>query len=88
MGPDTRAERIVLWIVSMLMVTVIGGLVGVPMYMAILATSERHVVIRVLAPLAVGAAIVTAFVLVVTGEGGGGGGYDVCWDSPGGAYRC
>lgn len=91
MGPDTKAEKVVLWIAAMLMYTIIGAFIGVPMYMAMLATSERHVVIRVLAPIAAGAAVVTLVVLTVTSDGGGGGGgdyFDVCWDSPGGAYRC
>ena len=89
MGEDTRAERIVLWVAAMLMYTVIGAFIGVPMYLAILATSRRHVVIRVLAPIAAGAAVIALTVLTITSEGGGGGGGDdICWDSPGGAYRC
>ena len=85
--PVRMVDELGLW----LCYSLIGVPVGLPMLIMSFFTMERHVVIRVLAPLAAGAAIVTAFVWTVTGEGGGGGGgdyFDVCWDSPGGAYRC
>ena len=88
---DPWAVRMVDWLSVLLCYSLIGVPIGLPMIIMSAVTSERHVVIRVLAPLAAGAAIVTAFVWTVTGEGGGGGGgdyFDVCWDSPGGAYRC
>lgn len=72
-----------------LIYTIVGIPIGLLLLLVAALVQERSPIVRIVTHLLAIAVITTLIVLLLRYEPKGGGVVDdVCWDSPGGAYRC